>query len=93
MGKGIFENHCTYGHADASYRRFTNPHLYSLGLGEGPWQGDTLERKNITSSTRVNKDIFSFAGCNEIMGFHFCNSLDMQHVLKGAYSEYAQQHY
>lgn len=27
MGKGIFENHCTYGHADASYRRFTNPHL------------------------------------------------------------------
>lgn len=27
MGKGIFENHRTYGHADASYRRFTNPHL------------------------------------------------------------------
>lgn len=44
-------------------------HKSSL-LKPGAWGGttaarDTLGRKNITSSTRVNKDLFSFANCNE----------------------------
>lgn len=67
MGKGIFENHCTYGHAVAFYRHVSQIltfKAWGMGRDHGS-KRDTLGRKNITSSTRVNKDLFSFASCNE----------------------------
>jgi len=36
MGKGIFENHCTYGHADASYRHVSQILTFKAwGMGGG----------------------------------------------------------
>lgn len=65
-GKGIFENHCTYGHAEASYRRVSQIlTLKAWGVGRDQGRETQWEEKNTISSTRVNKDLFSFPSCNE----------------------------
>lgn len=59
---------------------------------EGPGQGDTLRRRNIISSTRVNKELISFASCNErdfiYVILKTCNTRCID-----AYDKYAHQHY
>ena len=44
---------------------FHTASVFKPGHGEGPERGDALGGRNITSSTRADGELFSFASCNE----------------------------
>lgn len=82
MGKGIFENHCTYGHADASHRHVSQILTFKAwGMGgRGDHSSETHWEEKVLFLLPESIRIFSHLQV-ATKGISFSNSLDMQYML------------